>query len=414
MKRTLMGVLLVAFIFVTLISSCSKTATSEPTTTSAATTTITSNSTTTTGASGTTTTTAGGGTTTTTSSTTTTTFDHDNATWTVDAPSTSGSGAESKIIIDSSNKVHIFHFGSGLIETTKPADSSTWSDSTVDSLASTTQIHSLSVAIDSAGGLHVAYFDTSRNLKYAYKAEADTSWTKSTLASGVGEGGGMISAIAVDSSNNPHIIYYDIPNDQLRYITKSSGSWSTPVVVVDSGITECGLVVTSSGTPEAVFLATYLYYASYTGGTWTVDTPAIDSGYTMKGVSIALDSTDNLHVAYARYYTDDTRYKLMHSDKNGSWVPEIAKDYLGVYGGGYSSIAIDRNNNLFLSSYSRTSSSSSIGVAYRIGSGSWQSPYVTSSKDDAWEYGLYNSCALDSSGRLHVSFQKGSTNSLQY
>ncbi len=63
-----------------------------------------------------------------------------------------------------------------------------------------------SIATDSAGGLHVASYDTvNKDLLYSYSNNGGTSWTTTTLVSTEDRGQG--TAITVDAANRVHIVY---------------------------------------------------------------------------------------------------------------------------------------------------------------------------------------------------------------
>jgi hypothetical protein len=72
------------------------------------------------------------------------------------------------------------------------------------------------ISIDSAGSLHVCYYDyTNDDLKYATNFSG--SWTTMTLDSS-GDVGNYCD-IAIDSNDRLHISYYDATNGDLKYIT---------------------------------------------------------------------------------------------------------------------------------------------------------------------------------------------------
>ena len=85
-----------------------------------------------------------------------------------------------------------------------------------------------SIALDSLGNSHVAYYDfTNEDLKYA--SNTGGSWSVETVM----ESGevGMFVSLAIDLNGFVHISYYDRKNNLLKYITnRSSKGWSDDTV----------------------------------------------------------------------------------------------------------------------------------------------------------------------------------------
>ncbi len=71
------------------------------------------------------------------------------------------------------------------------------------------------LAIDSGGKLHITYYGSFTNLKYATNSSG--AWQKGAIDSS-GEVG-MYSAVTVDSSGTVHIGYTDNMNHALKYVT---------------------------------------------------------------------------------------------------------------------------------------------------------------------------------------------------
>ena len=106
----------------------------------------------------------------------------------------------------------------------KPGASGTWNSTELD-----TNIEYNSVAIDSSGNPHIAYYQKEQSatiypkLKYAYKDS--TGWHIETLLSSNPAGSGRYVSLALDSSGKPHIAFYESTPDRLWYAYKDNTGW---------------------------------------------------------------------------------------------------------------------------------------------------------------------------------------------
>src|SRR3990172_4493969 len=125
-----------------------------------------------------------------------------------------------------------------------------------------------SVAVDTAGRVHISYYDaTNGDLKHAVK-DAGT-WVIETVDS-TGDVG-WYSSLAIDSAGKLHIGYYDVINGELKYTNNASGSWTTPVIV-DGTVGNRG-----------------------------------------KYLSLALDSSDKVHISYYDLENGNLKYATSYS-----------------------------------------------------------------------------------------------------
>jgi hypothetical protein len=175
-----------------------------------------------------------------------------------------------------------------------------------------------SIALDTAGKVHIAYLYeyfghipsvTALNLRYATNATTSGLWEWETVddVGFVGE----YSAIVVDASNIVHMSYFDLTRGELKYAHGTAGAWSTE---------------------------------------------AIDSdGYVGMHTSVDLDSQDNVHISYHGWSTDYTTSFLRYTNNtSGYWAHETVNS--GGKVGKYTSIAIDSSDKVHISYFDEGSS----------------------------------------------------------
>ena len=121
-------------------------------------------------------------------------------------------------------------------------------------------------------------------------ANGQNTWSTQTIATG-----GSFGPIhmAVDSDNNPHVVYSGA-NGVLYYASWGGSKWNIQSVI-QGGIPN-QLLLDSHNNPFILFKGSnsITYYATLNGVNWIFQ--AVPEGY---GYSLALDSKDNPHVAYA-------------------------------------------------------------------------------------------------------------------
>src|SRR5947209_4872779 len=87
----------------------------------------------------------------------------------------------------------------------------------------------VSMAFDSGGVLHAAYYDSvQHDLIYAQR-DAAGAWSAATTVD-VGPSVGSQLSLALDGSGNPGIAYYDAANGNLKYAHLAGGVWATSIV----------------------------------------------------------------------------------------------------------------------------------------------------------------------------------------
>ncbi|MCD4666332.1 hypothetical protein K8R47_00815 [archaeon] len=274
-----------------------------------------------------------------------------------------------------------------------------------------------SLAFDSNDIPHISYNDnTNDDLKYAKYVSTNgncgpsNSWQCTTIDSG-GDVGKWTS-IAVDSNDNIHISYYDLTNKDLKY-AYYDGSWDILTIddIGDKGMYS-SIAVDSNDNPHISYMKennpypgfTTLKYAYY-DGLWYSDIstgapPFNSGGYT----SIEIDSNDNIYIAYLMNALGGMVYVDYYDADTEMWYPNHAR---GGNANGYISLDLDSNDNPHISFKA--------GWQHELWYAQGPSLYAGHVFDDiGWPMGWHNSLILDSNDNTHISSRHSSNNDLMY
>ncbi len=162
-----------------------------------------------------------------------------------------------------------------------------------------TGFFSRALAVDSSDLPHIAYGGD--HLYYTYYDGAN--WNYETVDRSPGTG--RYASIALDSSSKVHISYYDDTNNDLKYVTNTTGSWVTETVNSNVDVfSNTSIALDSSGkvhigysviTINNFTISGNLKYTTNATGFWVTET--VDSSRGL-GMSIALDTSDKVHISY--------------------------------------------------------------------------------------------------------------------
>jgi hypothetical protein len=338
------------------------------------------------------------------------------AAWTteaVDAPGFFGDVSSRAIAIDSNGNPHITYGGDHLYYAYH--DGSSWQYETVNGtgLSETT-----SIAIDSLDKVHISYYDTD-NSELKYATNASGPWVTETVLAGIR---GIITSIAIDSSDKVHISF--IPLFNLMHATNKSGSWVTETVDRPGFVMYASIAIDSSDNVHISYCDLTnvdLKYATNASGSWEAVT--VDSaGYVGLHTSIATDSSDSVYISYSDMANRNLKYATSRDVTPGTdscastgWDCEIVDSAGDV--GEYTSIAIDSSDDVHISYYDSSNRDLRYATSRDVtpgtdscGNTGWDCEIV----DSAGDAGEYTSIAIDPSDNVHISYYDDSNYDLKY
>lgn len=327
-------------------------------------------------------------------------------------PFTLGTDASSpKMVFDSNDNYHVVYSDSSYnftgIKYTSSINEGIWSTPVIIAAQSL----SPDIAIDSSDNLHVSYHDlTNGSLNYIKWSSSTSTWGNSVVLDGSSSSStvGGANTIKIDSDGHIHITYYDSTADNLKYIEyfDGQGYWSNPIILDNRTNVGMGpsLAIDSEDNLHVAYIIIedansncdfdsvgYMRYDNLLGS-WS-NPVTIDCG---GSPSLALDSNDNLHVSYV----DDTNFNLMYTSDighSGTWNTPLVLDNSEIVGFS-SSLGIDSNDNLHVAYYDY--GNSNLGyLAYE--DSSWTTPFYIHSDEDIG--GLPN-LAIDSDDVVHIAY----------
>ncbi|TRZ52769.1 MAG: hypothetical protein D4S01_02360 [Dehalococcoidia bacterium] len=290
---------------------------------------------------------------------------------------------------------------------------------------------------DSSGNLWIVYpkYATGTQIYCNKSTDNGITWTNETAIT-TGNYNRYAPAIAIDSSNNLHVVWYgqhagSTSYYQIRYVkyTASTTSWGTP----ESLTTEASehqqypsIAVDSSDNLHVVWWGqhsgstTYnqIRYRKYTLGTTTWETIVnltTEASEHQQYPSIAVDPSDNLHVvwhgqdAVSPSY-DQIRYKKFTA--GGAWgaISNITSGDYYQYG---PCIAVDSSSNLYVAWYGHNAAVDGYQIRYlKYTDGVGWDASVTEVTDSSLNGGAYQfqykpSVAVDTNNDIHLVWYGG-------
>ena len=350
----------------------------------------------------------------------------DGSSWQVEEVDNGGaSGTYSSIAIDPSGNPHISY-----VNTTPNPDAvmyahhngTAWTIEVID--ATPYYAYDTSIDLDSSGSAHITYqvynnsCGTCYNLRYSYHNGSEWVYEdiKDYSSNWAYSNTGRNNQIKLNSTDVPHVVFFDDYYDDVYLSVRVNGSWSSSSVDDYGGIytiygeRAISLAIDSTDGLHVAYYdlgGRFLEYAHRGPGesSWT-KTNVHDQGnhYIGTSVSIALDSADRPHIAYH----DRTHWDLEYARFDGSeWLVETLDEYGNS--GRYPSIALDGNDQVHIA-YENSSSTRLMSIVIADGLA------ATEKVAQVGTHGYGMGFVVGASGGMHLSFYNGSdsSGSLQY
>jgi len=250
----------------------------------------------------------------------------------------------------------------------------------------------------------------------------------------LGEELGQYPSVAFDSKGRPSMSYYDGRDGSLKFAELVKTEWV--ITTVDKWISPdtggvgafSSLAIDQSGSPHISYMDRsrgQLKYAYLIGTEWKVKT--LDQGpFVGSWTSLALDRNGAAHISYCYIRTDasnpanvaEAYPKYIMYDNRSAAIPEVIDPGLsGAYLLGdaksfvlTTSLVLNSDNTPQVAYHDPVKRS--LNIARRLTGGGWAITIIDSAQNKI--VGQYNSLAIDSEGKLHVSYTESYPSILKY
>lgn len=271
------------------------------------------------------------------------------------------------------------------------------------------------ISVDSNGIVHLAFFNTQalyNPQELFYGNNSSGSWSFQMIDSDLESTASGRISILVDSVNAIHIVYYDKNLLQLKHATNKTGNWAI-VPISGSYLIEYTSAVLDSLDNLHVALSTNaksLEYITNKSGTWI--TEELDTCVSAnQSISVAIDNSNSLYVSYTcdQLFPSTKRDFVYVTNKSNSWIKTVLANDVTV---NRSSIAVDSNQNIHIAYMDLIYKD--IGLNYATNeSGQWvlsrvedsDQPQVDSLVD---KVGVEATTIHDNIGNIHIVYRDGS------
>ena len=224
------------------------------------------------------------------------------------------------------------------------------------------------------------------------------TWTTNTI--NYVDGSGVAPTVVVDSNGTVHIVHVNYKENKLWHQYSNGGSWSHQEIRSCPTCRSADMAVDSNDNLHVAYFVQrdgtsgYLEYSFFNGTDWT--SQRLDGSAQYDQVRIVLDANDRPHIAYARDGYLCNAAMLTYHD--GSAWQKLALDTSSTYIGCDASIAIDNDGYVHVT-YRHHANRDQM-IASNV-SGSWQKYTV----DGGSGVGYGSGIAVDHENNLHVLYR---------
>ena len=262
-----------------------------------------------------------------------------------------------------------------------------------------------SIALDSAGNVHVTYLALDAKVYYGFRPAASERWFTISVLESTHSIQNIFPRVAVDGNGQPHLC---VAMGELKYITLRNQKWSMQDIDPGSGTLSyhCSIALGADGSPHLSwyheFLPggkqfTHLRYADLENGVWVVR--SVDGGISGKWNSLVLDSKGFPHLSYSQWISGgDLRYAEW--DGKGWVVSEVDSTHKASDGVGYdNSLALGADGSPHISFLDIAN----VKYAHQK-DGKWVVENVARISSGYDYYGGSTTLLLDKQGSPHIIF----------
>jgi hypothetical protein len=286
-----------------------------------------------------------------------------------------------------------------------------------------------SLAIDSAGHLHVSYYHEGIGVEYATASGITGPWSKVIIDNGGGTATvGKFTSLALDGNSKPHVSYYDETNTALKYATNATGTWINETVDTGLSADNPGRYTSIKvGTDGLVHISYYDYHDSVKNGNlkyvvgnagdWSPAITLDSTGDVGQFSSLALFS-GKVYIAYNHIYPDGSWFIRVITNASGEWkhidfveVSPISKAYSGLTA---NPLAVDPTGVMHISYYKNGVLYYSTGVLYDAALNRWDWSVAQAVDTSEVGQGIYTSIAVDSSGKVSIAYYDATDGDLKF